>query len=102
MATEDILMSAVKAGGDRQALHERIRAHSMAVIEARRAGQRVEDLLSRIAADPAFAAVRADLAHLTDPSRYIGRAPEQVEEFFREEVDPRIPARIEEKWEVRF
>jgi adenylosuccinate lyase len=102
MATEDILMGAVKAGGDRQALHERIRAHSMAVIEARRAGQSGEELISRIAADPAFATVRSDLAHLTDPSRYIGRAPDQVEEFFRDEVDPRIPARVEESWEVKF
>jgi adenylosuccinate lyase len=102
MATEDILMMAVKAGGDRQDLHERIRAHSMAVVEARRSGQKAEDLISRIAADPAFAAVRSALAHLTDPARYIGRAPEQVEEFFREEVDSRIPEGVLERWEVRF
>jgi adenylosuccinate lyase len=90
MASEDILVLAVKAGGDRQALHERIRSHSMAAIEARRSGGRAPDLLSRVAEDPAFSSIRSSLAGVADPDRYIGRAPEQVDEFFREEVEPRL------------
>lgn len=88
MATEVILMQCVKAGGDRQVLHEAIREHSMA------AGRRVKeegadnDLLSRIAADPLFAAVHDRLAALLNPMLFIGRAPEQVTEFMEECVDP--------------
>ena len=105
MATEDVLVSAVKAGGDRQALHERIRVHSMEAVEKRRAGGSGDGLLDRLAADPAFAAVRGEIAALRDPARYIGRAPEQVEEFFREEVGPAIDAAGDaprsEAWEVK-
>lgn len=88
MATENILMAAVKRGGDRQDLHEKIRRHSMA------AGNRVKtegasnDLLSRIAADPAFALDQADLENLLDASLYIGRAPQQVEEYLETFVLP--------------
>ncbi|MGQ0553182.1 MAG: adenylosuccinate lyase [Planctomycetota bacterium] len=88
MATEDILMAAVAAGGDRQALHEAIRKHSLA------AGARVKqegldnDLLSRLAADPAFAAVRSRLPELTVPQRFVGRAPQQVDEFLAEVIAP--------------
>lgn len=88
MATEVILMQCVKAGGDRQILHEAIREHSMA------AGRRVKeegadnDLLLRIAADPLFAAVHGRLDALLDPMLFIGRAPEQVDEFLEECVDP--------------
>ena len=88
MATENILMDAVKKGGDRQALHERIRTHSLA------AGSRVKDegkdndLLERIAADPAFGLSREDvLAHL-DPADYIGCCPQQVERFLAEHIQP--------------
>jgi len=87
MATENILMAAVKRGGDRQDLHERIRQHSMD------AGRRVKqegaanDLLSRIAADPAFGMDQADLDQLLDASLYIGRSPQQVEEYLSEYVD---------------
>ena len=88
MATENILMDAVKKGGDRQALHERIRTHSLA------AGSRVKDegkdndLLERIAADPAFGLSREDvLAHL-DPADYIGCCPQQVEHFLAEYIQP--------------
>jgi adenylosuccinate lyase len=92
MATEAILMAAVKAGGDRQLLHEAIRRHSM------EAGRRVKeegaenDLLERLSADPLFAALRAGLADLTDPRRFVGRAPEQVVEFVAEVVDPLLAA----------
>lgn len=88
MATEVILMDGVKAGGDRQELHEAIRTHSMA------AGRRVKeegarnDLLDRLAADPAFASVKEELPRLLDPLRFVGRCPEQVDEFLAEEVEP--------------
>ena len=88
MATENIMMEAVKRGGDRQELHERIRVHSMD------AGRRVKeegldnDLLDRIAADESFGMTRRDLDDLLDLEAFVGRAPEQVEQFIREEVDP--------------
>ncbi|HVQ25330.1 MAG TPA: lyase family protein, partial [Planctomycetota bacterium] len=88
MASETILMAAVTAGGDRQTLHEAIRQHSLA------AGARVKDqgldndLLARLAADPLFAAVRPQLRTLCDPARFVGRAPQQVEEFLLTEVAP--------------
>jgi adenylosuccinate lyase len=88
MATEDLLMLAVKLGGDRQALHEHIRSHAMQVSQARRAGTAANDLLERLAADPSFARVKPHIAELSDPGRFVGRAPQQVETFFREEVDP--------------
>jgi len=88
MATEVILMQCVKAGGDRQVLHEAIREHSML------AGRRVKedgapnDLLERIAQDSLFAAVHKDLDKLVDPALFVGRAPEQVDEFLTENIDP--------------
>lgn len=88
MATEVILMQAVKAGGDRQVLHEAIREHSMA------AGRRVKeegadnDLLQRIASDKLFSSIHDTLGSLLDPSLFVGRAPQQVEEFIVESVDP--------------
>ena len=81
-------MQCVKAGGDRQELHEAIREHSMA------AGRRVKeegaanDLLVRIAADPLFVAVHDKLDQLMDPALFVGRAPEQVSEFLEESIDP--------------
>ncbi|MDY2872318.1 MAG: lyase family protein, partial [Eubacteriales bacterium] len=88
MATENILMDCVKAGGDRQELHERIRTHSMAAAERIKQGDGVNDLLDRIAADPAFPLERAHLDELLDAKLYIGRAPEQVVEFIENDVDP--------------
>lgn len=104
MASEDILMIAVQAGGDRQELHERIRDHAMKVAEARKASGARNDLLERLAEDPLFSAVRGEILEAADPSRYVGRSPEQVEAFFREEVDPflsRIPRAAVEDTEVR-
>jgi len=92
MASETILMEAVRRGGDRQTLHEAIRKHSVA------AGARVKeqgldnDLLERLATDPAFASVRADLPRLCDARQFVGRAPQQVEEFLSAEVDPLLRA----------
>ncbi len=88
MATENILMDAVKAGGDRQELHERIRKLSM------EAGRRVKEdgeennLLEMIAADPAFNLSPEDLQKAMEPSRYIGCAKEQVENFIETEIQP--------------
>ncbi len=88
MATENILMDAVKRGGDRQELHERIRTHSLA------AGSRVKDegkdndLLERIAADPAFGLSAEEVRRHLDPADYIGCCPEQVERFLRDCVQP--------------
>ena len=88
MATERILMAAVKAGGDRQALHERLRQHAW---EARRrvAEEGLDnDLVERLKADGAFAAVRDRIDDLLRPERLAGRAPQQVDELLRSVVQP--------------
>jgi adenylosuccinate lyase len=88
MATENIMMDAVKAGGDRQELHERIRTLSM------EAGKNVKEkglennLLELIAADPAFQMSLEDLKAAMDPAKYTGRAKEQTEEFITEVIKP--------------
>ena len=101
MASENIMMDAVKKGGNRQDLHERIRVLSQ------QAGANVKDLglsnnlIDLIAADPAFSMLsREELTAHLEPSRYIGRCPEQVEEFLKEEVEPvleRYPHALEGK-----
>ncbi len=88
MATENILMAAVKAGGNRQELHERIREHSQAAAAEVKQHGRDNDLLTRLAADPAFAAVAGRLDRLLDPKLYVGRAPQQVDAFLKREVAP--------------
>src|SRR5262245_57767037 len=88
MATETILMAAVQAGGDRQALHEAIRRHSVAAAARVKEEGLDNDLLARLAADPAFGAVHARLASLCDARAFVGRAPEQVDEFLAAEVEP--------------
>jgi adenylosuccinate lyase len=87
MATEALLMAGVKAGGDRQLLHERIRVHSMAAAQAVKAGQ-PNDLLARVADDPAFAAVQGELSSLLAPTRFAGRAPQQVEDYLTTTIYP--------------
>ena len=88
MATENIMMDAVKAGGDRQELHERIRTLSM------EAGRNVKEkgldnnLLELIAADPAFGLSMEELKKAMEPGKYVGRAPEQVEEFLTGVINP--------------
>lgn len=86
MATEEILMAGVRAGGDRQDLHERIRLHSVAAAKQVKEEGRPNDLLDRLKTDAAFAKV--DLTGALDASRFVGRAPQQVEEFLREIVGP--------------
>ncbi|MDR3344340.1 MAG: adenylosuccinate lyase [Oscillospiraceae bacterium] len=90
MATENILMDCVSKGGDRQELHEKIRVHSMAAGRAVKEEGLPNDLLSRIADDPAFGVTLADLEKLMDPANFIGRAPEQTAEFIEAEVAPII------------
>ena len=92
MATENILMEAVKRGGDRQALHERIRQHAVAAGRVVKDEGGDNDLLGRIASDPAFGVTRADLDRTLDLRKFIGRAPSQVVAFIRDEVDPVLEA----------
>ncbi len=90
MATENIMMDAVKAGGDRQELHEKIRRFSM------EAGRNVKEkgldnnLLELIAADPAFGLNEEELKKAMDPAKYVGRAPLQVEAFLKEVIEPAL------------
>jgi adenylosuccinate lyase len=86
MATENVLMAAVAKGGDRQALHERIRLHSVAVTDALKGGASRNDLLDRLRADPAFAGL--DFNAVLERGQFIGRALEQVDEFLAEVIDP--------------
>ena len=83
MATENIMMQAVKKGGDRQELHEKIRQHSMAATARMKEGESC-DLLDRLAADPAFGMTRAELDAVMEPSLYIGRCKEQLERLLEE------------------
>ncbi len=86
MATESILMAAVEAGGDRQELHESIRLHSQAAALRVKSEAENNDLLDRLKADPDYAAL--DIDALSDPTKFVGRAPEQVDEFIAEHVQP--------------
>lgn len=86
MATEEILMEGVKAGGNRQDLHERIRVHSHNAAAQVKMHGKENDLIARLQADPAFAKV--NLRATLDPKRYIGRAPQQVDEFLAAVVAP--------------
>ena len=90
MATENIMMDAVKRGADRQQLHERIRVHSMAASRVIKEEGGENDLLSRIAADPAFGVTFEELQKIVSPEKYVGRAPQQTEEFIAEVVNPFI------------
>ncbi|MDO5416378.1 MAG: adenylosuccinate lyase [Lachnospiraceae bacterium] len=88
MATENIMMDAVKAGGDRQELHERIRTLSMEAGKNVKVNGGENNLLELIAADPTFHLKLEDLQRTMDPKHYVGRAPEQVEEFLNEVIRP--------------
>jgi adenylosuccinate lyase len=92
MATEEIIVRAVRAGGDRQAVHEVIRRHSVQAARALKdGGAPRNDLLERLATDPEFTALGLstdDLHAATEPTRFVGRAPRQVDEFLAEVVDP--------------
>lgn len=86
MASENIMMAAVEAGGDRQELHEQIRKHSRDAGAVVKGEGRPNDLLERLAGDAMFAGV--DIQAMTDPAKYVGRAPQQVDEFLAEIITP--------------
>ena len=93
MATENIMMDAVKAGGNRQELHERIRTHSMEAGKEIKEKGADNDLIERIAADPAFNTDADSIRRTLDPALYVGRAPQQTEEFISGVVRPVIEER---------
>ena len=95
MATENIMMDAVKAGGARQELHERIRELSMEAGRTVKVEGKENNLLELIAADPAFNLSLEDLKKTMDPAKYVGRAPLQVDNFLKNVVDPILEANKE-------
>lgn len=88
MASESILMAAVKAGGDRQMLHEKIRKYSMEAINLVKEKGKDNDLLERISKDKDFAGIKGKLSVILDPGNFIGRAPKQVDEYIKAVVNP--------------
>jgi len=88
MATENVMMEAVKRGGNRQELHEALREHSHAAARQVKLEGGANDLIDRILADPLFPLSRQEIAAQMDPARYIGRAPGQVAEFLEEVIAP--------------
>ena len=88
MATENIMMDAVKAGGDRQELHELIREHSMAAGKVVKEEGKPNDLIDRIAKDPKFGMTKEQIESHMEPIHYVGRSVQQTEEFFADYIDP--------------
>ena len=88
MATENIMMEAVKRGGDRQQLHEKLRVHSQAAARVVKEEGGRNDLIDRIAADPAFGVTRQDIEKILDPQNFTGRSRQQVEDFLRDVIRP--------------
>jgi adenylosuccinate lyase len=88
MATEQLLMRAVRAGGDRQEAHERIRQHSIEAARAVKEGAPKNDLLERLAGDSTWNVPIREMREALNPSDFVGRAPEQVDDFLREVVAP--------------
>ena len=86
MAVEEMLVAGVKAGGDRQDLHERLRRHAVAAAEEVKLHGRSNDFIDRVKKDPAFA--RADLDSVLDPTAFVGRSPQQVDDFLAGYVEP--------------
>ncbi|HEY7893491.1 MAG TPA: adenylosuccinate lyase [Gemmatimonadaceae bacterium] len=92
MATEALIVQSVRAGGDRQAAHERIRQHSLAAAQALKDGAAHNDLFERLGADADAGLSPNDLREAGNPARYVGRAPRQVDEFLRDVVKPILAA----------
>ena len=88
MATENIMMDAVKAGGDRQELHELIRQHSMAAGRVVKEEGKPNDLIDRIAQDPKFGMTKEQILSIMKPENFVGRSVQQTEEFFKDFIDP--------------
>lgn len=93
LASEHLLMEAVRAGGDRQAVHEALRVHAREAARVIKVEGGRNTLAERLTADPAFRTVAGKLGELLEPARYIGRAAEQVLEYVQAEVDPLLAAR---------
>ena len=92
MASENIMMDAVKRGGDRQQLHEKLRVHSQAAARVVKEEGGKNDLIDRIASDPAFMVTREEIEAILDPANFTGRSEEQVEEFLRDVIRPVLEA----------
>ena len=88
MATENIMMDAVKKGGNRQELHEKLRVHSQAAARVVKEEGGKNDLVERIAADPAFMVTREEIEAIVQPEKFIGRSKEQVEEYLAGIITP--------------
>ena len=88
MATEELIVRAVRAGGDRQVAHETLRKHSLEAARAVKDGAEKNDLLERLGRDKSFGVKTKDLEGAIDPKRFVGRAPEQVDEFLRDVITP--------------
>lgn len=88
MATENIMMNAVKKGGDRQELHERLRVHSQAAAAAVKEDGKANDLITRIAGDKSFGLTAEEMNALLDPARFTGRSEAQVDDYLREYINP--------------
>ena len=95
MATENIMMDAVAAGGNRQELHEKIRTYSMEAGAVVKKEGKENDLVDRIAKDPAFGMSKEQIEALLEPKNFVGRAPEQTKEFIEEVVQPVLDANAE-------
>lgn len=105
MATENIIMAMVGRGGDRQECHERVRVLSHEAAHEVKMEGRENDLIDRVRRDAYFAPIHADLDQLLDPSTFIGRAPQQVDAFLRNEVEPalaRYASAIRDKQSVQL
>ena len=96
MASENIMMKAVKKGGDRQELHERLREHAVAAAAVVKQEGLPNDMISRVEADPAFGLTREEIEAELAPEAFTGRAPEQVEEFLRGVIQPVLDANPED------
>jgi adenylosuccinate lyase len=88
MITENILMEAVNAGGDRQELHEKIRRHAMDAAQRIKEEGKENDLLERIGNDNSFLKIKSRLKEISEPIKLVGRAPQQVEEFTSQVIEP--------------
>jgi adenylosuccinate lyase len=95
MATEELIVRAVRAGGDRQEAHERIRQHSIEAARAMKDGAARNDMLDRLSADPHFNVSIADMESALDPHRFVGRAPQQVDEFLADVVEPLLAGHVD-------
>ncbi|HJP60409.1 MAG TPA: adenylosuccinate lyase [Gemmatimonadaceae bacterium] len=94
MATEQLIVRAVRAGGDRQVAHETIRKHSLEAARALKDGAEANDLLQRLAHDKSFGVKLEDLRGTIAPDRFVGRAPEQVDEFLRDVITPLFSSEV--------